>query len=272
MKGFITAIKVSRPIFWVLTPLGYYWGIKEGGATISWLVIAEMAMLSFPYCLYLLGLNDWYDIPSDTIKFQKKCPGKKLIGGMPDKQKLEAIKFSFWLIPLCFLVLSVLSGRLIHIVPTVVLMVLSYIYSAPPRLKCTLFIDSITNGAAIPLIFLMGFTLGTGGHIPPQLWTGFFAFTGGHLCGAVYDYKPDLLAGNKTTAVRLGITASTLLAAAYLLVAIFISSLPSAVIVLLSVLTAMCILYLVFRKEIIMLITLLLGLSTLFVFIIYMVL
>jgi len=272
MKNFIIAVKVSRPIFWMLAPPIYYWGAKEAGATISWLMVAEMAMLSFPYCLYLLGLNDWYDISSDVIKLRKKCIGKELIGGTPDQKKLEAIKFSFWLVPLCFLILSILSGRLAHVAPTALLMVLSYIYSAPPRFKCKLFLDSLTNATAFPLIFLMGFTLGGGGQIPSQLWAGFFTVTGVHLCGAILDYKPDSKTGNQTTAVRLGVTTSTLLAITYFLVALFISSLPPAVLISMSVLPIMCVVHLIFKKGVIMLTALLLVFPIFFVFIAHMVL
>ena len=77
MKNFLVLLKTSRPIGWIIAPLVFLVGLSYSGADLSFLPILQMLLLSFPYCLFVYGINDVYDYESDKLN-----PRKKFIEGV----------------------------------------------------------------------------------------------------------------------------------------------------------------------------------------------
>jgi len=241
-------VVTSRPVTWFIAPLIYFWGIKQGGGSISPFIVLEMILLSFPYCLFLFGVNDWYDFKSDQVNRRKNG----IEGARNGKWELQKMRVLFWIAPLLLGLMAIATGHVMHIASVTLLLLVSYFYSAPPRLKCRLILDSISNGLIVLLIFLMGYTLGYKESIPSQIWTLFFGTAGSHLLAAALDYQPDLKAGYKTTAVRIGVNKSVIIAFLYLFIALFISKLPIDVMIAFGLLCSLGIVYLIVKKEIIL--------------------
>jgi 4-hydroxybenzoate polyprenyltransferase len=64
--------KVSRPLGWIIGPLIFLMGFREANAVFSPIALAEIILLTFPFCVLLYGINDIYDYESDRINPRKK--------------------------------------------------------------------------------------------------------------------------------------------------------------------------------------------------------
>ena len=81
-------IITSRPLFWVLGPLVYVCGTVYGKPPQQFdsLMPVMLALsLSFPFTLFLFGINDYYDTAPDTANPRKhgKNPILVLLEGQP---------------------------------------------------------------------------------------------------------------------------------------------------------------------------------------------
>jgi 4-hydroxybenzoate polyprenyltransferase len=213
-------VKVSRPVGWIVAPLVFLLGlIVSGSTTITPLLISQILLLSFPYCILLYGINDVYDYQADQINPKKG----KMLGGFIEGSKLELpyhsyIKnVSFLVIVLLFLT-SFLTLSIANILGMLLLVFFSYFYSAPPlRFKERPPLDSISNGMLYWFApFLLGFSFGGSIIYNFDVWVGYILLTacvmGIHAFSAIGDYKADKKAGIKTFATVFGKRSAALFA------------------------------------------------------------
>ncbi|WP_291321866.1 hypothetical protein, partial [Desulfonatronospira sp.] len=77
-KSLLILLKASRPPLWPALPLVFCMGLIYGEYGLlspdfrfTPLMLLQMAMLSFPLCLFTFGLNDIHDHASDSINPRK---------------------------------------------------------------------------------------------------------------------------------------------------------------------------------------------------------
>ena len=148
---------VLRPASWLIgAPIVFYSYRFGGGEDFGSLCVLSLA-LSFPYCFWLFGWNDYYDHESDQINPRKRSP---LYGSNKNIRDLPGIRFLLIFSGVLGLALSLLLP-----VETAVCLLtlfgLSYFYSVPPvRLKRIPFASALTSGLVIFLLFLAALGLG----------------------------------------------------------------------------------------------------------------
>lgn len=226
-KSFMMLLKVSRPPLWLALPLVFCLGLAYGknGLTdpafrFTPPMILQMLMLSFPVCLFTFGINDIYDYKSDKIN-----PRKKGIEGMllPD-QYHRLVMISALLAALILFLIAICTANLINIFFAVTILVLSYVYSAPPwRLKTRPPLDAISGGI---IGFLAPFALGfsfvdDATALPFHAYCFTLCVMGLHAFSTIMDYDVDKLSGDRTFAVAFGKRAAALFPAIIFLFAIF---------------------------------------------------
>ena len=191
-------IKVSRPVFWIVGPLVFFVGLKVAEAEITGLVIVQMLLLSFPYCIFLFGFNDVYDYRSDKLNKRKAA--------LLDPKHHRVVKQYGLVSAMIILVAAIATFNPLNIVFMILLLLLSYFYSAPPlRLREKPPLDSIANGLIILLLFAIGHSLGNAGITFPQQ-AYFLAATvaGLHAVTTIMDFDADKKAGMNTFSIMFG--------------------------------------------------------------------
>jgi hypothetical protein len=68
------ALLVSRPIFWLIAPAAYLFGVHAGGTPLGPLVFIQAFLLSIPLGIYVFGINDLFDLETDRINPRRKRP------------------------------------------------------------------------------------------------------------------------------------------------------------------------------------------------------
>jgi 4-hydroxybenzoate polyprenyltransferase len=199
-------VTVSRPIFWIVLPLLYIGGVlftQNSLETLTWTTILTAIWLSFPFCIFLYGINDVYDLESDL-----KNPRKGGIQGLrlhPDNHPL-IVKTSI-LVSVGLLIIVSLDFSFSKFVTALLLILSSYLYSAPPiRLKEIPVIDSLTNGL---LYVLFPFYLGFFEHsslsdTSLKILLTVLGAAGVHAYTSTLDVTSDKEAGDRTFAVAFG--------------------------------------------------------------------
>ena len=215
-KIFMMLLKVSRPPLWLALPLVFCLGLAYGqrgltfpGFHFTSLMILQMLMLSFPVCLFTFGLNDISDYKSDKIN-----PRKRGMEGMllPDKYH-RLVMISALLAALVFFLIAICTANLINIFYAVTIVVLSYVYSAPPwRLKTRPPLDAISGGVIGFLApFAMGYSfVDDATALPFHAYCFTLCVMGLHAFSTIMDYDVDKLSGDKTFAVAFGKRAAAL--------------------------------------------------------------
>jgi 4-hydroxybenzoate polyprenyltransferase len=132
-------IKVSTPVSWGALPLVFLLGLTvsgniSGSITITPVLILQILMLSFPFCIFLFGINDIYDYETDRINPRK---GDLKGGGFLEGIKLEPeyhsfVKHAAFLVISLLLLTSLLTLNIANIVGMLLLVFFCYFYSAPP--------------------------------------------------------------------------------------------------------------------------------------------
>jgi 4-hydroxybenzoate polyprenyltransferase len=199
-------IKVSRPIFWFVLPIVYLVGfVFSGGglSNLSYINYIEIIFLSFPFCIFLYGINDVFDLESDL-----KNPRKGGLEGLrlhPKDHKL--VIYTSILILLLFTLLLLIDFELDRFLAFLTLSFFTYAYSAKPfRLKEIPPLDSFSNAI---LYFLAPFSLGflinsSFLEIPLKVYLIALGSSGVHAYTTTLDYKSDKEVGDKTFSVVYG--------------------------------------------------------------------
>lgn len=196
-------VKISRISGWVFAPLVFLVGFSFYGRVLNPLAVTQILLLSFPFALFLYGINDVNDIESDKLNPRKTILGENIWEkGMASL----VLKLSF-VIASMLLVSSLLTLNIWNLIGMILLLFFAYQYSAPPlRLKEKPPLDSFSNGVIYyyaPL--LLGFSYNaTIFDFPIHVYVVFVCVMGIHSFSTVMDYNSDLVAGSKTFAVRFG--------------------------------------------------------------------
>ncbi len=203
-------IGASRPAGWLTFPAFFLMGsVSSGSVTITPLFISQLLLLSFPFCIFVYGLNDIYDYESDNVN-----PRKGLVEGIIlEPQYHSFVKHvAFFVISLLFFT-SLLTLNIFNILAVGLLVPLGYFYSAPPvRLKERPPLDSITNGIGFFFApFFLGFSFSGSIFLNAgtrMLWLGVCLITavvmGFHSYSTIMDYDVDKKIGVKTFATVFG--------------------------------------------------------------------
>lgn len=169
---------------------------------------AMSALLSWPFCLYLFGLNDWADAASDRLNPRK---GSWIHGAR------EPISRSVWAHAAPWAGGSVVLAGALWLpwragVILTVLLVVAWMYSSRPfRLKEVPVVDGLVT--ATIMIGLLGAGYASGavmGEIPTESWAVAPTLAGLHIYASVVDVASDRVAGHRTLAVRAGPRAATI--------------------------------------------------------------
>jgi len=219
---FLLLLKTSRPIFWIVLPLIFLISLFISGAELSILSIIQLLALSFPYCIFLYGINDVYDYESDKLN-----PRKNLVEGIKLEKKHHGfIKQVSYYIMGGLLVSSLLTFNLTNIIGMVLLLFFSYFYSAPPlRLKVLPPLDSFANGMLyIYAPALLGFSFGGSFlEFPIKAYFVIACGIGFHALSTIPDYTVDKKVGDKTFAIVYGKRSAAIFAIIIFLITLFFS-------------------------------------------------
>jgi 4-hydroxybenzoate polyprenyltransferase len=142
----------------------------------------------------MFAINDMYDYASDLLN-----PRKNSFQGAVQHPDPKIAVLAYAMGALCVLT-SALFGTLVQMSA---LLLIVYIYSAPPRTKTIPILDIITNSLAVYAVFWMGASFAQSA-IPQNtilLVSGFAAI---QLMASIVDYQSDKLAGELTSAVFFG--------------------------------------------------------------------
>ena len=234
MNKFLLLIKVSRPVGWLVAPLAFLLGLIVSGSisgsiTITPLVISQILLLSFPYCIFLYGINDVYDYEADQINPKKG----KMMGGFIEGSKLEPEYHSYvknisFLVISLLLLTSFLTLNIANILGMLLLVFFSYFYSAPPlRFKERPPLDSFSNGMLYFFApFLLGFSFSGSISNNFDVWVDYILLTvcvmGIHAYSTIGDYTADKKAGIKTFATVFGKRSAAFFALLTFIITLFV--------------------------------------------------
>lgn len=199
-------LKISRPRFWFYTAGPFLLGTMAGLAKPRNLFTLEfwLSFLFFliPVNLYLYGINDLFDQETDRLNALKK--GDSAQEHLLTPLQANSLTRLLWAVIALDLVVLVLLPDTIARLLFIAFVVLSTIYSAPPRLKARPFLDSYSNVLYVLPGYLAYYL--NAGRLPPIpiLIAGMLWAAGMHAYSALPDIAPDAEAGIETVAVRLG--------------------------------------------------------------------
>ncbi len=206
-----TLLKISRPKFWLYLAGPFLVGFTAGSSH-----LADFASINFwilllfflvPANIFLYGINDLFDIPTD--KYNKK---KKSSEHLLQKSETKSLKT---VLLLCLVMTVVVVWILPNLTSQLWLLgfiFLATFYSSPPlRFKSSPLLDFSSNLLyAIP--GFVGFSTLTNSSISKEVILAAFCWTGAmHLFSAIPDITADKKAGITTSAVFLGEKKSLLL-------------------------------------------------------------
>ncbi|MFX1509561.1 MAG: UbiA family prenyltransferase [Promethearchaeota archaeon] len=195
-------IKTSRPLGWIPAQLGFLAFSFLSGAGLVPLLLLQMALLSFPYCIFLYGINDIYDYESDKINPRKES----LLSTRLEPKDHALVKRISFAVVVMLVLSSLITLNLTNILAMLILLFFSYFYSAPPiRFKEKPPFDSISNGIIVYGVTLLGFSFG--GTLLEYPLKGYFVIAciiGLHAFSTVMDYSFDKEVGERTFAVVFG--------------------------------------------------------------------
>ncbi len=195
-------IRTSRPAGWLITPFIFLAGLKISGSDLNLISTIQMLLLSFPFSLFLFGINDIYDYETDKLNPRKK----NIEGGVLEPKYHKIVKISSLISAFVLLISSFLTKNLWNIFLMSLLLLLSYFYSTPPiRLKSIPIIDSLSNGLGFLLAFSLGYTFGNNPlDIPIKIYAASLGVAGVHSFSTIQDYPYDKKAKVRTISTVFG--------------------------------------------------------------------
>jgi len=150
----------------------------------------QIFLLSFPYSVFLFGINDINDYESDKIN-----PRKKPFSITKDIKRFILVVSVLTAVSL--ILISVLTLNYENVLLTTLLLFISYYYSSGPlRFKEIPFFDSFSNGLIFFLVFSAGYSYGGSAvDIPLKIYFVALCVMGIHGFGTVLDFEVDKKVG-----------------------------------------------------------------------------
>tara|TARA_Y100000034_G_C6804031_1_gene360843 strand:- start:169 stop:960 length:792 start_codon:yes stop_codon:yes gene_type:complete len=187
-------IRISRPITWPILPIMYFCIFFYYDLQFTPLIALQLLILTFVFNFFLYGINDIYDYKSDELNKRKS---------VLNFNTKEVKKISLYCVVL-LLLSSVFLLNLKNFLAMVLLIELSYFYSAPPlRLKELPVLDSLTNALIVYAALLLPYSF-TNEPFSSKLYFLLFGIAGFHAFTAALDYECDKKAKINTLAVYFG--------------------------------------------------------------------
>ncbi len=194
--------RTSRPFGWVAAFTLYRIGMAYGQVEESPVTLGLSLALTFPFCLYLFGLNDLADGDSDRNNPRK---GNWVHGASGPVQGQHLARVAPW-------VGGAIVATFIPLLPLKAafglagILLLSWAYSSPPiRLKEVPIVDGLVT--ATIMIGLLAVGLFCGGSQTRMTWETVAVaptLAGLHIFASVVDVDSDRRAAHRTLAVRAG--------------------------------------------------------------------
>lgn len=219
-------VMVSRPLSWPLVALLFGLGLAISGAAITAMAILQLLLVTILLPLVVFGVNDVYDYRADAINKRKRSA----IHGIAMEGRHHRFVSSAALASTIVLaIFSAFTRNPGNMVATAIAISLAWAYSEPPiRLKEKPVLDSLSNGALVLSVILIGYSHGAPvSGIPLTVYFASFAVSAIHALGAIMDYSADKRAGTITTATFFGKRLTAALALALVFAIILFSGIKS---------------------------------------------
>ena len=89
-------IRTSRPPLWILGPFVFFAFLPIHAERFAPLPVLQLILLSFPFCIFLYGINDAYDYESDRINPRRKRQSLQPLE--PKERKFVKQASLFWML------------------------------------------------------------------------------------------------------------------------------------------------------------------------------
>jgi lycopene elongase/hydratase (dihydrobisanhydrobacterioruberin-forming) len=211
LEKLLRMIRISRPVFWLVAPAAYLFGVDAGGSAISALVLFQAFMLTFPMGVYVFGINDLHDIDTDRANPRRKG---EFWGAKVDASDRKWIYPASIMVVAAMLASALFSPSPLQVAVAMFFLPFPFLYSAPPaRIKSRPVLDSLSNAAYTFAPYAMGFSLsGSLAFLSPQMLLFSLVFSAAHAIGTIMDLDGDRRAGIRSFAAACGPRAAALFA------------------------------------------------------------
>ncbi len=237
---------ISRPLAWIWTIGAYLVGIGSF-SNFTPLSLIEFLFMFFPINFIVYGLNDVYDRKSDRINPNKD----EFQGAKVNDNEIKTIKNLCIILSIAFIIISVMSKNIEHIILASALILLAYIYSVLPfRLKSRPILDSFSSSIGYSIPILLAFTLHNSlSNIPLAYLLLIFPMMAMHAIFALRDLKYDEKTKVNTIGVYFGRTKTLIFAIImYLIPLIFLNNIFLKAVFLTSILSILFVLFINIKK------------------------
>lgn len=150
-------------------------------------------------------MNDVYDYETDRRNPRKLADG--IEGSVLDPVYHKDVLIAAYFSTIAILLFAISTQCRDNILAAILILIIAWQYSSPPlRIKEIPFLDSLSNGCLIFLIWFFGFSL-TGSSIsemPLRPIVNHLCAVAGHAMGAAADYEADAAVGQRTVATVMG--------------------------------------------------------------------
>ena len=194
-------VHISRPVLWINALGPAVIALWLSGSLWDWRILPLLIWLSLPFNLLIYGINDVFDIDTDSQNTRKGgIEGARIRG-----EERKRILVSVAALNLPFLIALPLLYPTSATTWMLAYAAIFIAYSSPPlRLKARPFLDSLANaGYAFPLVFAslaLGQQVAWFAAVALMFWS-----MAKHSYDAIQDISQDSSAGLRTTAVLLGV-------------------------------------------------------------------
>ena len=209
--GFL--FRTSRPLGWVASFSLFRIGMEYGSAQNTFSTVGLSIVLTFPFCLYLFGLNDIADRESDIDNPRK---GNWIHGASSPEDHDTLARWSPWIgggiVALFVPLIPFAAGVVLAFI-----LIVSWAYSTKPfRLKEIPIVDGLTTASIMIGLLCVGFLTNTApSSIPYEAVAVAPCLVGLHIFASVVDLESDRKANHRTLAVRAGPRIAGLVAIAF---------------------------------------------------------
>ncbi len=226
MDKLLLLIRISRPLSWPLVALLFGLGLAISGAAITATAILQLLLIAILLPLIVFGINDVHDCRADAINKRKLSA---IHGIVLEERHHRFVSSAALASTIALAIFSVFTGNPGNMVATAVAISLGWAYSEPPiRLKEKPVLDSLSNGALVFSVILLGYSYGAPvSSIPLTVYIASFAVSAIHALGAIMDYSADKRAGTRTIATFFGKRMTAALALALVVAIILFSGIKS---------------------------------------------